>query len=155
MRPTSARVASWMSVFPILVALFAFANLTFAQSRSNAKRQLSRHPLSSAAALTAAAPVNLAASAAKPPNTSDSWTGSGDGIHWSNAGNWSAGVPNGSTIDVTIGTATAAVQDDLGNAQVGNLTLSHAADGLTINNGITLNVFGSSINNSGTLTLGE
>src|ERR1700730_15769846 len=122
MRPTSARVASWMSVFPILVALFAFVNLTFAQSRSNAKRQLSRHPLSSAAALTA--------SAAKPPNTSDSWTGSGDGTSWNNAANWNAGVPNGSTVDVTIGTTTANVNDNL-SASVGNLTLSHAGDGLT------------------------
>src|SRR6266851_3190111 len=154
MRPTSARVASWMSVVCILVGLFAFANLTFAQSRSNAKRQLSERPLSSTAALTAAAPVHLATSAVKPPNTSDSWTGGGDGTSWNNAANWSAGVPNSSTVDVTIGTATAAVNDNL-SASVGNLTLSHAADGLTIANGIVLSVFGSAINNAGTITLGS
>src|SRR5258708_39219492 len=112
MRPTSARVAVWISVFCILVALFAFANLTFAQSRSNAKRQLSERPLSSTAALTAAPPVHLATSTVKPPNTSDSWTGGGDGTSWNNAANWSAGIPNGSTENGTIGTTTASVNDN-------------------------------------------
>src|SRR6266851_1896625 len=153
MRPTSARVASWTSVFCILVALFAFANLSFAQSRSNAKRRLSERPLSSTVALRAAAPVHLAASAVKPPNTSDSWTGSGDGTSWNQGTNWSAGVPNSGTVDVTIGTTTASVNDNLNGAHVGNLTLSHAADSLTLGNGIILNVFGSAINNAGTIKL--
>jgi fibronectin-binding autotransporter adhesin len=153
MRPTSARVATWTSLFCVLVALFAFPNLIFAQNRSNAKRQLPERPLLSTPALTAVAPVHLAARAVNPPNTSDSWTGSGDGTHWSNAGNWSAGVPNSSTVDVTIGTTTASVIGDI-SAQLGNLTLSHAADSLTLNNGTILTIFGSSINNAGTITLG-
>jgi len=156
MRLTSARAANWMGVFCILVALFAFTNLTFAQSRSNAKRQLSERPLSSAAALTAAAPAHLATSTVKlPPNTSDSWTGGGDGTSWNNASNWNSGVPNSSTVDVIIGTTTATVNDNLVNAQIANLTLSHAGDGLTINNGIALQVFGPSISNAGTITLGS
>src|SRR3981081_835127 len=154
MRPTSARVASWTSVLCILAALLALPPLTSAQSRSNAKRRLSKRPLSSTAALTAAAPLRLAASAVRPPNTSDSWTGGGDGTSWNSATNWNNGVPNSSTVDVTIGTTTAAVNDNL-SASVGNLTLSHAADGLTIANGIVLSVFGSAINNAGTITLGS
>jgi fibronectin-binding autotransporter adhesin len=89
---------------------------------------------------------------APPPNTTDSWTGAGDGTSWNNAGNWNSGIPNSSTVDVTIGTTTATVNDNIG-ASVGNLTLSHSGDALTIADGITLNVFGGTISNAGTITL--
>src|SRR5712671_6677239 len=82
-----------------------------------------------------AAPAHVVQSAVQPPpNTADSWTGGGDGLSWNNAGNWNNGVPNSSTVDVTIGTTTASVNDNL-TASVGNLTLSHAGDNLTVANG--------------------
>src|SRR5712671_1867992 len=101
-------------------------------------------------------PAHVVQSAVQPPpNTTDSWTGLGDGTSWSNASNWNSGVPNSSTVDVIIGTTTATVNDNLVNAQIANLTLSHAGDSLTINNGIALDVFGPSISNAGTITLGS
>src|SRR5712671_2750196 len=101
-------------------------------------------------------PAHVVQSAVQPPpNTTDSWTGLGDGTSWSNASNWNSGVPNSSTVDVTIGTTTATVNENLVNAKVANLTLSHAGDSLTINNGIALDVFGPSISNAGTITVGS
>ena len=95
-----------------------------------------------------ATPAHVVQSAVQPPpNTTDSWTGLGDGTSWSNASNWNSGVPNSSTTDVIIGTTTANVADNLVNAQIANLTLSHAGDSLTINNGIALDVFGPPLSN--------
>jgi hypothetical protein len=146
-------VVKWMCVPSILLAVLAFENFSLAQTRLGP----SAKPISgqSLKGTINRAPARAAATPAPPPNTADSWTGGGDGTSWNNASNWNNGIPNSSTVDVTIGTATASVNDKLSNAQIGNLTLRHAADGLTIANGIVLNVFGSSINNAGTITLGS
>ncbi|MCU1302918.1 MAG: tandem-95 repeat protein [Candidatus Sulfotelmatobacter sp.] len=150
-------IVKWMCVPSVLLAFLAFENLSFAQSRFvSGDKPAPRHSLSKRKVILAPAPAHLSAkSSSQPPNTSDSWTGGGDGTSWNNAANWSAGVPNSSTVDVTIGTTTAAVSDNLVNAQIANLTLSHAGDSLTINNGIALDVFGPSISNAGTITVGS
>jgi len=157
MSPASSRaIVKWTTVLAALLALFSFANLAFAQARRVSRRKLHNHQLVlSHPPMAATASVRIAAqNKAAPPNTADSWTGLGDGTSWNNASNWNAGVPNSSTVDVTIGTTTAAVNDNI-NASVGNLTLSHAGDSLTIGNNLTLSVFGSSINNAGSITLGS
>jgi len=154
MSPASFRaIVKWTSVLAVLLAVFSFASLAFAQTRRVSKRKLQNHQLVlSHAPIAATASVRIAAkNNVAPPNTSDSWTGLGDGTSWNNASNWSAGVPNSSTVDVTIGTTTAAVNDNT-SAFVGNLTLSHAGDSLTIADNQTLSVFGT-INNAGTITL--
>src|SRR5260370_6117351 len=148
---SSRAIVKWTRVLAVLLTLFSFANLLFAEPQGVARPKLHNHQrvLSHPPrAATASARINKAA----PPNTSDSWTGLGDGTSWNNASNWSAGVPNSSTVDVTIGTTTAAVNDNI-NASVGKLTLSHAGDSLTIGNDQALSVFGSMINNAGTITL--
>src|SRR5260370_10816185 len=157
MSPASSRaIVKWTSVLAVVLALFSFANLAFAQTRGVSRPKLHNHQLVlSHPPMAATASMRVAAkNKAAPPNTSDSWTGLGDGTSWNNASNWSAGVPNSSTVDVTIGTTTAAVNDNI-NASVGNLTLSHAGDSLTVGNNLTLSVFGNSINNAGTITLGS
>jgi hypothetical protein len=140
----------------ILLVLLAIPGSSLAQTRLVS----SRNPDSSQTLLRHRRGVLAPAQASGispvlPPNTSDSWTGGGDGTSWNSASNWNNGIPNSSTVDVTIGTPTAAVNDNLNNAQIANLTLSNAGDGLTLGNGIVLNVFGPSISNAGTMTLGS
>ena len=145
MRP---RIVRALPVFLVVLALPCFL---FGQKRlSSGSQQTLTHKVSTSPATSHV----VRGAVVLPANTTDSWTGSGDGTSWNNASNWSAGVPNSSTVDVTIGTTTAAVNDNI-NASVGKLTLSHAGDSLTIGNNLTLSVFGSSINNAGTITLGS
>src|ERR1700688_57772 len=154
MRPAShAAVVKWISVSTVLLVLFGLEGFSFAQARLSRSDVRARSLVRKRAGATPARTAGVRA--IQPPNTTDSWTGGGDGTSWNNASNWNNGIPNSSTVDVTIGTATASVNDNLSNAQIGNLTLSHAADGLTIANGIVLNVFGSGINNAGTTTRGS
>src|SRR6267154_21519 len=146
MRP---RIVRALPVFLVVLALPCFL---FGQKRlSSGSQQTLTHKVSTSPATSHV----VRGAVVLPANTTDSWTGAGDGSSWNNAGNWSAGVPNSSTVDVTIGTTTANVLDNLVNAQVANLTLSHAGDSLTINNGIALDVFGPSISNAGTITVGS
>jgi hypothetical protein len=155
MRPALPRaIARWMSVPFVFLALLAFEGFSSAQVRLVSSRDHVRRGTLLSERKVNLVPVRAGISSVRPPNTSDSWTGSGDGTSWNNAANWNSGVPNSSTVDVTIGTTTASVNDNL-TASVGNLTLSHAGDGLTISNGIILSVFGSAINNAGTITLGS
>src|ERR1700704_4382265 len=161
MRPTYARaIVKWMSVPSVLLALLAFEGFSFAQARLVSSRSVSSRKHVTGQSLLRKRRIDLAPAHSAgirpipPPNTSDSWTGSGDGTSWNNAANWNNGVPNSNTVDVTIGTTTASVNDNL-TASVGNLALSHSGDNLTIANGIALSVFGSAINNAGTITLGS
>jgi CO dehydrogenase/acetyl-CoA synthase beta subunit len=157
MRPASSRaIVKWASVPSVLLVLLGLGGFSFAQARLVSSRtRVTKQSLSRKLKSVLDPSPNIGARPIQPPNTSDSWTGGGDGTSWNNASNWNNGIPNSSTVDVTIGTATAAVNDNLNNAQVANLTLSHAADGLTIANGIVLNVFGPTISNAGTITLGS
>jgi len=156
MRPASLRtVVQWMCVPSLILAISAFAGSSLAQSRSSSRnRHPAGHSLLHEQTVTPTPARATAKTAVAPPNTTDSWTGGGDGTSWNNASNWNNGIPNSTTVDVTIGTATAAVNDNL-TASVGNLTLSNAGDALTIQNGIALTVAGSNINNAGTITLGS
>src|SRR5260370_6386708 len=151
---SSRAIVKWTSVLAVLLTLCSVANLLFAQTHGVSRPKLHNHQLVlSHSPMAATASARIAAkNQAAPPNTSDSWTGLGDGSSWNNASNWSAGVPNSSTVDVTIGTTTAAVDDNI-NPSVGKLALSHAGDRLTIGNDQALSVFGSMINNAGTITL--
>src|SRR2546423_5771112 len=109
MRPASARLLQWTTLPLLATLLLASANLAFGQSRSDENRRISERTMLHKLPLTQVAPARAAAStAALPPNTADSWTGTaGDGL-WGTAGNWNAGGPNSSNVDVTIGLTTRA-----------------------------------------------
>ena len=88
----------------------------------------------------------------------DSWTAVGSGT-WSNATNWSSGVPNNNSsplYDVSIENGTST------NASVVNLDISPTINNLTLasNNSLlipttqTLTIAGSNINNGGTISSG-
>jgi hypothetical protein len=88
------------------------ADRCLAQTNTVAKRKLSEQSPQARVTVVMEASVPVAArTSTLPPNASDSWTGAGDGTSWNNASNWNNGVPNSSTVDVTIGTATAAVNE--------------------------------------------
>src|SRR5579864_5887392 len=78
----------------------------------------------------------------------DNWMGT-TGV-WSDAANWDSGVPVTGN-NIVIGTASANATDDFSLA-IGTLTLSHAADTMTIADGVALNA-SSTIANSGTIQL--
>jgi hypothetical protein len=87
-----------------------------------------------------------------PDTTSDTFTnGAGTGL-WSNAGNWSAGLP-GTGNDVLItGTGGAAnVTEDI-NASINNLTLG-SADTLSTGANVQLSIFGTAITNPGKIVI--
>src|SRR5690348_13488778 len=115
MRPVSARtIVKWMSVPSVLLVLLAVDGSSSAQARLVSSRDASSRNHRAALSPLSKRTVNLAparAAAVTPtqPNTSDSWTGGGDGTSWNNAANWNNGIPNSSTVDVTIGTTTASV----------------------------------------------
>src|SRR5579863_2763731 len=92
-------------------AALALGGLASAQTSSASKHKVAQRTLLDHSVLDqrlSTADLVLAPSTAKnglkvrPQDSSDSWTGGGDGTSWNNASNWSAGVPNGSTVDVTI-----------------------------------------------------
>lgn len=78
----------------------------------------------------------------------DNWIGT-TGV-WSDSTQWDSGVPVTGN-NIVIGTASANATDDFSLA-IGTLTLSHAADTMTIADGVALNA-SSSIANSGTIQL--
>jgi hypothetical protein len=109
MRSTSARaIVKWMSVPSVLLALLAFEGFSFAQARLVSSRSVSSRKHVTGQSLLRKRGIDLAPahsagiSPIPPPNTSDSWTGSGDGTSWNNAANWNNGVPNSSTVDGTL-----------------------------------------------------
>ena len=127
---------------------------------------LFRRPLSIAAALTLAAaslwadPIRIHHRQAPRPrghfsSVNDTWNG-GTG-NWSNAANWSAGVPNNgvNTFEVFIAganNAASAVTLDQ-SATINDLTLNHANDSLTISDNHALTIANTSISNAGNITL--
>lgn len=143
MRPASSLTVKWMSVFSIL-AIFTFANFSFAQTSS--KKKLSKGALpqmtSHAAARTSKTP---------PPVTTDTWTGGGgSNTDWSDASNWNNGaITSGENIAISTTTANTIVDQSF---SIGTLTLSNAGDSATVANGQTLTVGGNIVNN-GTITL--
>jgi hypothetical protein len=84
-----------------------------------------------------------------PAQTTDTWLG-GTG-NWSNAADWSSGVPT-STSNVFIGNGPSAVTIDTEIASCDNLTI-YSGNSLTMPSGVFLDVYGSTINNAGTLAL--
>jgi fibronectin-binding autotransporter adhesin len=131
MRPAFSHVGMGMSVLSILIALFAFESLAFAQATSTSKRKSLQQVTQPAG-----------------PLTTDVWTGAVS-ADWSNASNWSSGSPSGQ--NVLINLTTAATDDDF-SVSVGTLTLSNKGDSVTVLNGINLSV-GGNITNNGTITL--
>ena len=83
-----------------------------------------------------------------------SWKGPSSGGVWSQASDWTAGVPTAST-NVCIDNGNpqhSAVILDIAGAQAANLTID-SNDGLSFNNGTSLTIHGNSIANVGNLTL--
>jgi hypothetical protein len=80
-----------------------------------------------------------------------SWTGAASG-NWNVPGNWSAGVPTSST-NTCISTANSTVTLDIIGAGTANLTLGLSTDTLSLPTDTQLIVSGSTISNSGTISL--
>jgi hypothetical protein len=84
--------------------------------------------------------------------TNDTFTnGAGSGL-WSNASNWSAGLPTSSNNVLITGTGSAASVTEDVTATINNLTLN-AANNWTLNNALSLTIDGTSISNAGKMTL--
>ena len=83
-----------------------------------------------------------------------SWKGPSSGGLWSQASDWTAGVPTAST-NVCIDNGNSqhsAVILDVAGAQAANLTID-SDDGLSFNNGTSLTIHGNGIANAGNLSL--
>jgi len=148
MRPKSLRVAVWISALSVLISLFVFASLTFAQTNSHPKRDFLQQPLY----VTTVAGLGFARPAfgVQPDTTTDTWTGGGgSNTDWSDNSNWNNGAPSGQNVLINLTTA-ATVEDD--SASIGTLTLSNAGDSVTVSNNTTLTV-GGNVSNNGTITL--
>jgi hypothetical protein len=78
----------------------------------------------------------------------DNWTGT-TGV-WSDSAQWDSGVPVAGD-NIVIGTSSASSTDDF-SLGIGSLTLSNAADTLSIADGVALNASGT-ISNAGTIQL--
>jgi hypothetical protein len=94
----------------------------------------------------------LACFSSAPAFGQANWNGSSDD-NWFNAGNWSGGVPTSSTDAFIDSITNNPVLIGGGAAYVNNLGLGSASNGLTIASGGSLNVYGSSISNAGTISL--
>jgi hypothetical protein len=84
----------------------------------------------------------------------DSWTGAGPTADWNSAGNWTAGVPNSTSVEACISGDAAVLLPD-GSFSIGELTVS-AGSSLAIGTGATgasLSV-SSGLQNDGALTVG-
>lgn len=89
---------------------------------------------------------------ARTPATNDTFTnGAGTGL-WSNASNWSGGVPTSSSNVLITGTGTAASVTEDTNSTINNLTLG-TGNTLNTNTNIQLTVDGGSISNAGAITV--
>ncbi|HWW13817.1 MAG TPA: hypothetical protein VN310_04075, partial [Candidatus Dormibacteraeota bacterium] len=143
-------VTQWISVLCLLAAIFSLDGLASAQAGAGSKRKPSQQSLLNPHPVASAAAARRTTAAAPPPLASDSWTGTAGDNNWSNAGNWSSGMPT-SADAVTIGTAKANVNMDTVGT-FGTLTLSGSGDTLTILTGNILTADGN-ITNAGTITL--
>ncbi len=81
----------------------------------------------------------------------DNWMGAGPSAGWDSAANWSAGVPNSTSVDVCISSGAAVTLPD-GSFSVGELTVS-AGSSLAIGTMASLSVT-SGLQNDGALTVG-
>src|SRR5271167_2034143 len=98
MRPVSSRVALWMSVLSILVALFAFESLTFAQTNSPSKRDLvlPGNQLVYGQMFGSRLASARLGQGNGPQTGTDTWTGGGgSNTDWSDTSNWNNGSPSG------------------------------------------------------------
>lgn len=115
-----------------------------------------RRALSQRATTVTAARAQVSGARSRPRSnpdiTNDMFTnGAGTGL-WSNAGNWSAGLPNSSTDVLRTGSGGAAsVTQDI-SATINNMTLN-ASNTWSLNNGDALTVDGNSISNAGSMTV--
>ncbi len=149
MRPASSRVVVvlWMSAIVYLSSTF-LGNIASAQSGAGSKRKPSQHLLSNSLAVNSLA-IGAGKRTAPPPQTTDTWTGSGGTANWSNASNWNNGaLVNGDSVVISL--TTAATVDDF-SVSIDNLTLSNAGDSVTTT-GAQLSVDGT-ITNNGSINL--
>jgi hypothetical protein len=144
-----------MNVLSLFLSLALLGLSASAQSAASARKLPNQALLSdNPASLFYGSPARAKSEAAgtRPPTTSASWTGTAGDNNWGTAGNWNpSGAPNGSTVNVTIGTTTANVNLNI-NATVDALTLSKSGDTLNFNNNQTLTADGN-ITNNGSITL--
>jgi hypothetical protein len=110
-------------------------------------RPLARLKFSKSIAVVCAVVVVLAFGNLASAQT-DNWTGT-TGV-WSDVTQWDSGVPVAGN-NIVIGTATASSTDDF-SLSIGTLTLSSAADGLIIPDGVSLAVTGS-VSNAGSIQM--
>ena len=110
-------------------------------------------------AIYGATGIGVAPAADTVLSCTDTWTGGGGTSDWNSAGNWNAGVPQGSGVDACIpGGATVVVQNatfsigELTVAKGSSLTVGGDAGG-TGQAGASLSV-SSGLDNGGTLTAG-
>ncbi len=84
----------------------------------------------------------------------DNWTGAGSAADWASAANWTAGVPNGTSVNACIA-GNAAVLVSNGSFSIGELTVS-AGSSLAIGTGATTASLSVSagLQNDGALTVG-
>ena len=136
-----------MSVFAILLVVFALANLAFAQTAKHKNPQ----PALQAQNVSAVKTGPAKRSSAPPPATTNTWTGGGGSTNtnWSDAANWNNGAIS-SGENILINLATANTVDDQGFT-IGTLTLSNAGDSVSLNNNVQTTVTGN-ISNAGTIT---
>ena len=116
------------TVLCLIAAVFTLDGLASAQA-AGSKRKLSQQSLLNGHPSMVSA-CQATPNAPQPATTTETWTGAGGDNNWGTASNWSPnGVPNGSTVLVTIGTTTANVNLNI-NATVDTLTLSNSGDTL-------------------------
>ncbi|MEM1093248.1 MAG: hypothetical protein AAGJ10_01475, partial [Bacteroidota bacterium] len=81
------------------------------------------------------------------------WTGSGDGVSWSDGANWSTGLPPSSMDNVVIDLANATVQyDATACCDIDGLTVSGSGAQLEVVSGMRLDVRGNLAFSAGTIT---
>jgi fibronectin-binding autotransporter adhesin len=140
-----------------LLALFMLRrDAGLCRSRISMRLSHAKSPHVLAAFVAAVIVLSLAgATPALAQSCTDSWTGGGGTTNWSNGANWSNGSEPGNSDNVCIQESGAAVLLDVGDG-IATLTLG-SSDSLTIptitNGSFGLNIGGSSIANSGQITM--
>jgi fibronectin-binding autotransporter adhesin len=148
MRPSSSRQVTLITVLCLLAAFLSLNGLVQAQTAGSKRKPSLQSPVSRQTAVGVAG-AQGAKRSARPPVTTETWTGSGSNADWSNASNWNNGaIVSGDNILINL--TTAATIDDA-TFSIGTLALSNAGDSTTINAGVTLTA-GGAITNAGTIT---